>query len=209
MSESREQILQNYYKQFKNNEWAYFLISKLDPKKTVDENISIIINSNIKKAPLKSVISFLKKTFSKKYINAVKAFVVKPHMSKTELAYQILEFVGLSHPYNNDINVESLEEELVVEGRNPENYETQNNTSSSESSSEEERSSRESDYMPESDDSDEDYCPPPYKTTRKNTPSDNTTKETEPTITSNKSIEIVTEDVEYAEEALTSTKRKK
>ena len=80
------------------------------------------------------MISFLKKTFSKKYINAVKAFVVKPHMSKTELAYQILEFVCLSHPYNNDINMESLEGELVVEGRNPENYETQNNTSSCESS---------------------------------------------------------------------------
>ena len=127
MSESREQILQNYYKQFKNNEWAYFLISKLDPKKTVDENISIIINSNIKKAPLKSVISFLKKTFSKKYINAIKAFVVKPHISNTELAYQIVEFVCLSHPYNNEVNMESLEEELVVEGKNPENYETQKN----------------------------------------------------------------------------------
>ena len=101
MNGSREQILQNYYEQFKDSEWAYFLIPKLNPKSLNEENISKILDSNIKKAPLKSVISFLKKTFSKKYPKAVKGIAIKPHATKNDIAYQIVKFVGLSHPYNN------------------------------------------------------------------------------------------------------------
>ena len=65
MAETREQILQKYYEQFKSNEWAYFLTPKIDPKSANDENVLTIINSNIKKSPLKSLISFLKDIFQK------------------------------------------------------------------------------------------------------------------------------------------------
>ena len=123
MNESKEQIVQKYYEQFKANEWANYLIPKLNPKSVNDENISIILDSNIKKAPLKSLTSFLKKTFTKKYPTAVKHIVVKPQTSKSEIAYQIVRFVDLSHPYsNNYVNKEHIVNEVQKDNENTTKY---------------------------------------------------------------------------------------
>ena len=151
MNESKEQIVQKYYEQFKANEWANYLIPKLNPKSVNDENISIILDSNIKKAPLKSLTSFLKKTFTKKYPTAVKHIVVKPQTSKSEIAYQIVQFVDLSHPYsNNYVNKEHIVNEVQKDNENTTKYDED---SESEEDSEKEESF--SEWEPESDDNDE------------------------------------------------------
>ena len=87
-----------YNNQFKENEWANFLIPKIDLSRDKDYSISNILSSNIKKAPLVAVVNFLLKNFSEKYPNAVKGLGVKQNTTKVELAGQIINFVQLSQP---------------------------------------------------------------------------------------------------------------
>ena len=190
MTEEKEQILQNYYEQFKTNEWAYFLIPKLNPNSVTDENISIILESNIKNAPLKSVISFLKKKFSKKYKKASKCLAVKRQASKTEIACQLVKFVVLSHPCSKESDTKTQIEDKRLEEE-------------SDSGDERRSSSAETEYTPESDSSDEDYCPSSLKANRKTFPSTPTPTKDEETVI-NKSPQMQNEEIEYAEEALTS-----
>ena len=67
-----------YNNQFKENEWAYFLIPKIDlSSRDKDFSISTVLSSNIKKAPLIAVVNFLLKNFSDKYPKAVEGLGVK------------------------------------------------------------------------------------------------------------------------------------
>ena len=209
MAETREQILQKYYEQFKSNEWAYFLIPKIDPKSANDENVSTIINSNIKKSPLKSLILFLIKTFSKKYKQEVKCLVLEPQTSKTEMAYQIVKFVGLTYPCNNDASMEDINQNSETGEsdnqiyENPDEKELVNDHQSCEDSEDT------NDTTSECDDSDEDYYPPSYKpptsySIQPPTPSA-IDDENESEITVNEeSQQRENDDIEYAEEAMTS-----
>ena len=87
-----------YNNQFKENEWANFLIPKIDLSRDKDYSISNILSSNIKKAPLVAVVNFLQKNFAEKYPNAVEGLGVKQNTTKVELAGQIINFVQLSQP---------------------------------------------------------------------------------------------------------------
>ena len=88
-----------YNNQFKENEWAYFLIPKIDlSSRDKDFSISTVLSSNIKKAPLIAVVNFLLKNFSDKYPKAVEGLGVKQNSTKVELAGQIVDFVQLSRP---------------------------------------------------------------------------------------------------------------
>ena len=58
-----------------------------------------MLSSNIKKEPLKSVVTFLKKNFSDKYPKAVESLVVKVNATKVDLAGLIISFVQLSQPH--------------------------------------------------------------------------------------------------------------
>ena len=96
---SMAEKLKAYVDQFQENEWANFLIPRIDLTNSRDLNISILLSSNIKKEPLKSVVTFLKKNFSDKYPKAVESLVVKVNATKVDLAGLIISFVQLSQPH--------------------------------------------------------------------------------------------------------------
>ena len=92
------QRLEPYNDLFKENEWAYFLISKIDLRRQNDVNISVLLSTNIKKGPLINVVSFLKKSFTESYPNAVQGLTFKQSATKVELANLIIKFVRQSQP---------------------------------------------------------------------------------------------------------------
>ena len=102
MTDTIKDNIQAYHEQFKDNEWAHFLIPQIDFTKDIESNISAIIESNIKKAPLKTTVSFLAKNFAIKYPKAVVGLEIKQNATKNELACQIIKFVSLSHPETKD-----------------------------------------------------------------------------------------------------------
>ena len=140
-----------YYDQFKDNEWAYFLIPQINLTKGEEFNISIIVDSNIKKAPLKALVSYLNKRYAKKYEKVIEELEIKPNASKTELASFVIKFVCLTHPYQSGIWPQDLESE--------EESQVKSNELNIDLRSDDDTDSSETD--PESDDSDEDYCPHP------------------------------------------------
>ena len=166
--------IEAYHEQFKDNEWAHFLIPQIDFTKDVESNIEIIIESNIKKAPLKTLVSFLLKNFSKKYPKAVEGLEIKQNCTKNDHANQIIKFVSLSHPEANDkMNTLKIKSSLNMKEKNDhrdttkyendtdecQNYETpEEKFDPTSSSSEEESNGSDSDpnYEIESDVTDED-----------------------------------------------------
>ena len=148
MNETIKESIRSYYEQFKSNEWAYFLIPQINYSKGKDFNVNKIMESNIKKAPLKSVVLFLAKHLTEEYKQVTGGIDIKPNASKTELATIVIEVVGLSHPYphgdwteGNDTNFNGIEQKEEAESST-------------------EITSDESEQSNASDDSDEDYEPP-------------------------------------------------
>ena len=92
------QRLEPYNELFKDNEWAYFLISRINLSQEKDLNISILLSSNIKKGPLTTVVTYLRKNFSETYPKAVEGLVFKQNTTKVELISLIIEFVRLTQP---------------------------------------------------------------------------------------------------------------
>ena len=151
MAGKTEHSTEPYYDQFKDNEWAYFLIPQINLTKGEEFNISIIVDSNIKKAPLKALVSYLNKRYAKKYEKVIKELEIKPNASKTELASFIIKFVCLTHPHQSGIWPQDLESE--------EENQAKTNEPNIDLRSDNDSESTETDT--ESDDSDEDYCPHP------------------------------------------------
>ena len=129
----------NYHEQFKDNEWAYYLIPKIQPSKGNDFNIGVIINSNIKRAPLKSVIRYIIKKFNEKYPQAIENLNVKTNATKVELANDLVKFVSLSQPHfiyleereeNKRTEQLSFEDDDEMGKENEENNNTESNTDS-------------------------------------------------------------------------------
>ena len=98
---NNEKEITTYHQQFKGNEWAYFLIPQIDIEKGLAHNTGVIINSNIKRAPLKTVVSYLAKNFHEKYPEAVEKLSLKPNPTKIDIATDIIKFVELSQPRGN------------------------------------------------------------------------------------------------------------
>ena len=94
----QDQRLEPYNDLFKDNEWAYFLISRVDLSKETDLNISILLSTNIKKGPLLAVVTYLKNNFSETYPKAVEGLVFKQNDTKVKLAGLIIGFVRLTQP---------------------------------------------------------------------------------------------------------------
>ena len=88
----------SYFDEFKDNEWAYFLFPRINLAKDRDENIAVILNSNIRKNPLQDIVTFLKRKFNEKYPKAVEKLVIKPNVTKTDLAGLLVSFVQYSKP---------------------------------------------------------------------------------------------------------------
>ena len=116
MNETIKESIKSYHEQFKSNEWAYFLIPQINFTKGKNFNINKIIDSNIKKTPLKSLVSFLAKHFPEEYKQATEGLEPKQNASKAELANIIIEVVGLSHPYPHE---DWPEESNTDETKNP------------------------------------------------------------------------------------------
>ena len=98
---NREEEIKTYCHQFKGNDWAYYLITQLEIEKGTDHNVAKIIDSNIKRAPLKSLVTYITKNFHEKYPKAVEKISLKPNPSKVELATDVIKFVELSIPRHN------------------------------------------------------------------------------------------------------------
>ena len=82
MPDKREE----YNDQFVGNDWAHYLIRRIDPSKSKDTNLAILLNTGIKKVPLKKVVDFLKNNFAAKYPKAVEVFVKKANLRKSDLS---------------------------------------------------------------------------------------------------------------------------
>ena len=97
MSALREQ----YNDQFVGHDWAHYLIRRIDLSKNRDANMAILLNSGIKKDPLKAVVTYLKGSFDDMYHEACDQLVTKkPTTTKSELVNLVIDFVSQTLPYN-------------------------------------------------------------------------------------------------------------
>ena len=71
-----------YNDQFVGNDWAHYLIRRVHASNSKDINLAIILDTKIKKDPLKNVVDFLKKNFTEKYPNAAEVFNAKKVVTK-------------------------------------------------------------------------------------------------------------------------------
>ena len=156
MSETIKESIRSYYEQFKSNKWAHFLIPQINYNKGKDFNINKIMESNIKKEPLKSVVSFLAKHLAEEYKQVTDGIEIKPNASKTELATIVIEVVGLSHPYPHgdwpEVNDNKSNNKNTNFSGIDQNDEAEYSTDVTSDESEQSNNS--------DDDSDEDYEPP-------------------------------------------------
>lgn len=93
-------LREEYNDQFVENDWAHYLIVRVDQTKNKDENLARLLNSGIKKTQLIATISYLKLNFAVKYHAATEVLTPKKAgMTKTDLFNQLLAFVKttLSH----------------------------------------------------------------------------------------------------------------
>ena len=92
-------MLETYNDQFTESSWAHYIISRVDSSKDRDHNIAIVLDTKIKRDPLKAVIKFLK-TFTEHYPEAVEQLVFdKSSPNKDEMINKIINFVELSKPH--------------------------------------------------------------------------------------------------------------
>ena len=111
-----------YNDQFVANDWAHYLIRKIQPNKDVDETLAILVDAGIKRDPLKTVVTYIKSNFAIKYPVAVNGLTPKKaNVTKTELFNQLITFVQitLSHlclkcndpyfPYNDENRSDGVE----------------------------------------------------------------------------------------------------
>lgn len=83
-----------YNDQFVENEWAHYLICRIDTTKNVDVNLATLLNAGIKKKPLIAVITSIKSTFVTKYAEAANALAPKKAgVTKSDLFNQLITFV--------------------------------------------------------------------------------------------------------------------
>ena len=92
---------EEYSDQFVDSKWGHYLIRRIDPSKNRDPNLALLLDSKIKKEPLKGVVDFLKNNFAVKYPRAVEILVnsKKPNINKNDLANQIIDFVLQTIPH--------------------------------------------------------------------------------------------------------------
>lgn len=97
MSNERE----TYNDQFAENQWAHYLIRRIDLAKDNDAILARLNNTQIKKKPLKTVITYLKSSFAAKYPNAVEDLSVKKaNITKNELFGQLIKFAEVTFPHS-------------------------------------------------------------------------------------------------------------
>ena len=111
-----------YNDQFVANDWAHYLICKVQPNKDVDETLAILVDAGIKLKPLKAVVTYIKTNFAEKYPVAVNGLTPKKaNVTKTELFNQIITFVQITlghlclkctspyFPYNDENRPDGVE----------------------------------------------------------------------------------------------------
>lgn len=92
-------LREKYEDQFVENDWAYYLIHRVDLTKDTDTNLAILLDTKIKKDPLIKVSTYLKGSFEEKYPEATNNLTPKkPNITKNDLISQILSFVKLTLP---------------------------------------------------------------------------------------------------------------
>ena len=85
---------------FAENQWAHYLIRRIDLSKQKDAILAILTNTQIKKKPLTAVINYLKTSFGTDYPQAVEALSAKKSGTKSEMFGQIIHFVELTLPHS-------------------------------------------------------------------------------------------------------------
>ena len=86
-----------YNDQFVENDWAHYLVCRIDPYKDASENLAVLLHTGIKKDPLKSVVAFIKNQFVAKFPVAANALAPKKaNVTKSELFNQLITFVEIT-----------------------------------------------------------------------------------------------------------------
>ena len=89
-----------YNDQFAENQWAHYLIRRVNLEKTRDAQLAILKNTQIKKNPLASAVTYLKNSFATKYPEAVLELnPKKPGLTMMEMFTQMLNFVERTLPH--------------------------------------------------------------------------------------------------------------
>ena len=91
---------ETYNDQFADNQWAHYLIRRVNLSKSRDAQLAVLKNTGIKKKPLVGVITYLKNSFTN-YPDAVSELnPKKAGTTMMEFFSQLLKFVELTLPHN-------------------------------------------------------------------------------------------------------------